>query len=159
MGRDTNTGARGVRAPGVRMSIWSGAAVALLTAAALVWSSARGAAPDPGTPEGVVRSYLTAVIEGRSGEALSLLSDRLQRECPREMRYLRDVPYRVEWLGTALDGPAAYVDVRVTEGRWFDRRENEYHFTLVSEGGEWRITSQEWPWRRCSEERLDWGAE
>ena len=44
------------------MSIWSGAAVALLTAAALVWSSVRGAAPDPGTPEGVVRGYLAAVM-------------------------------------------------------------------------------------------------
>lgn len=131
--------------------------MALLTAAALVWSSVRGAAPDPGTPEGVVKGYLAAVIDGRSGEALSLLSDRLQRKCPRERQsYLRDVPYRIEWLGTALDGPTAYVDVRVTEGRLFDRRENEYFFTLVSEGGEWRITRQEWPWRRCSE-RLDWG--
>lgn len=146
---------------GNRILLWTGAVVGVLLAAAAAVTYTRDAALDPETPEGVVQSYLSAMIDGRRGKARTYLSDRLRRECVMESSYyLRDGPYRIEWLGTNIEGRTAYVDVRVTEEWLLEPSSSHYPLFVLAyqeegeDGGSWRITHQDWPWHRCSEDFL-----
>ena len=146
---------------GNRILLWTGAVVGVLLAAAAAVTYTRDAALDPETPEGVVQSYLSAMIDGRRGKARTYLSDRLRRECVMESSYyLRGGPYRIEWLDTTIEGRTAYVDVRVTEEWLLEPSSSHYPLFVLAyqeegeDGRSWRITHQDWPWRRCSEDFL-----
>lgn len=146
---------------GNRILLWTGAVVGVLLAAAAAVTYTRDAALDPETPEGVVQSYLSAMIDGRRGKARTYLSDRLRRECVLESSYyLRDGSYRIEWLDTNIEGRTAYVDVRVTEEWPLEPSSARYPLFVLAyqeegeDGGSWRITHQGWPWHRCSEDFL-----
>ncbi len=152
------------RSSGNRILLWAGAVIGVLLAAAAAVTYTRDVALDPETPEGVVQSYLSAVIDGRRGKARTYLSDRLRTEwteCVLESSYyLRDGSYRIEWLGTNIEGQTAYVDVRVTEERMLEPDSAHYRLFVLAyqeegaDGGSWRITRQDWPRRRCSEDFL-----
>lgn len=144
---------------GNRVLLWAGVLTGVLLAAAAAVTFTRDAALDPETPEGVVQSYLSAMIDGRRGKARTYLSDRLRRDCFLESSYyLRDGSYRIEWLDTNIEGQTAYVDVRVTEERFLEPSSSHYQlFVLVyqeagEDGGSWRIIHQNWPRHRCSED-------
>lgn len=154
-------GGGAARSSGNRILLWAGAVIGVLLAAAAAVTYTRDVALDPETPEGVVQSYLSAMIDGRRGKARTYLSDRLRSECVMESSYyLRDGSYRIEWLGTSIEGQTAYVDVRVTEERMLEPDSAHYPLFVLAyqeegeDGGSWRITRQDWPRRRCSEDFL-----
>jgi len=149
------------RSSGNRILLWAGAVIGVLLAAAAAVTYTRDVALDPETPEGVVQSYLSAMIDGRRGKARTYLSDRLRTECVMESSYyLRDGSYRIEWLGTSIEGQTAYVDVRVTEERMLEPDSAHYPLFVLAyqeegeDGGSWLITRQDWQRRRCSEDFL-----
>ena len=156
--RDGPTAERSL-SPDARIVVWAGAALALLVLVAVAFTFVPRPQFDPATPEGVVQRYLQAVVEGRRTEARSYLSDRLQRECePGFPRYTSRDAYRIELMESVVDGSTAEVHVMVAEqdGGLFDYYyEFSVSYSLVSTGGGWRITDQEWPWYGCSEPMLD----
>lgn len=145
--------------PDTRIILWSGITIVVLVAVAVAFTFVRSPRLDPATPEGVVQSYLEAVVEGRRADARSYLSERLQRDCdPGFPRHVAQEAYRIEWIDTVVDGPEARVEVLVAEQDLgiFDSYYDFYtSFTLRSVGDAWRITDQEWPWYSCSEPMLD----
>ena len=129
--------------------------VAVVAILALVVVFTRGAPTvlDPSTPEGVVQSYSQAVItEDRSG-ATDLLAKDVRDNCERADPYSSS-GVRVTLVSTKVTGDNAVVRVAVSSnsgGGAFggSEYESESTFTLVQEGGSWKIESAPWELTIC----------
>lgn len=109
---------------------------------------------DPGTPEGIVQSYLTAVLDRRSDDAASYLAS--DSSCTPEHFDTAWIGQgaRVDLIDVAVTDATAKVDVRVTidNGEPFGGGYGEDHaYRLVQEAGKWRITGIPWPLYGCGE--------
>ncbi len=108
---------------------------------------------DPSTPEGVVQTYVRAVLDKDDEAAMALLAD--ETECE-PIRFGRsgDDSIRVTLGKVEIDGDRATVDVRITTsggGSPFDRWEYSEtdSFTLTRQGGEWLIKTLPWRFVIC----------
>jgi phage tail protein X len=128
--------------------------VAVLAVVAAVLSATRPVADyAPGTPEGVVQSYLSAVLDGDPQQAAGLLAE----DSPCAIDDL-DQAYtpegvRVVLRDTRVTGDTAQVrvDVVTPSGGPLDGSEysEEHTFRLTRSGGGWRIEGSPWPMYAC----------
>lgn len=107
---------------------------------------------DPSTPAGVVQTYLSAVLEGRTAEAAALL-DPSSGCSARDL----DTTYlppsaRIDLIDARETGDTAQVRVHVEQstgdpfgGTWGEDRT----FRLTRVAGAWRITGVPWPLGGC----------
>lgn len=133
-----------------------GATVLLVVVALIVVFTRGAAAPvDPASPEGVVQSYVTAVLAGNEQEAAALLTTEAVKDC-----HVGDVfdrgDMRVTLLSTRFEGPGASVLVSITETRVsgpFGANENSYEdsFALVRRQDSWAIDTVPWPLLTCTD--------
>jgi hypothetical protein len=134
---------------------------AALVAASLIVGAVAGAlrAParlPPGSPEQAVQAYLGAVLDGDHGEAAGHLTAEAARRCSVSAFRQAWVP---EGLTAELDGVRlrdGQADVRVrlrtaTDPFALDDFTSTETFTLVDEGGTWRLTGSPWPLYSCPE--------
>lgn len=111
---------------------------------------------DPGTPEGVVQSYLQAVFDEDYSQAREYLAPALARRCT-------VADFRDSWvppsMAASLDGTrevddGVEVDVRLRQvqgpdplgGGGYEQTET---FELIDVDGLWRITGRPWPVDVC----------
>lgn len=144
------------------VALWTlvGVVAVALVAGALAGALREPAALDPGSPEGVVQAYVSAVLDRDYPTAAEYLSAETAERC--EPRGFEDA-YVAEGLTATLedvsvDGDEAVVRVRMREpagppllggGGGIT---SEERFLLVVEDGDWKLTEQPWPLFWCPEE-------
>lgn len=136
-----------------------GGLVAVVLVAGAVAGALRGPARlDPDSPEGAVQGYLEAVLDEDYELAAGYFSQDLAREC--SASDFRDA-FVDESLTVTLD------DVRLGDGRADVRvrframagdaplgapdYSYEENFTVVDEGGAWRLHEEPWPIHFCGD--------
>lgn len=132
--------------------------VAVLVVAALVAVFARGATQqlDPGTPQGVVQQYASAVLAGDFDTARELHSaDRDSPEACDEWSPSPQSDTRLTLVRTVVTGDRATVTVNITQsyGGPFGG-DSGYHddFALERSGeGTWYVVQAPWEFQVCSE--------
>ena len=142
------------------VGIGIGAAVVLALATIVISALVREPASlDPDTPEGVVGSYVTALIDERWADARSHLDEELRDRCdPSELARARvDDVSRVSIDDVTTTNGSAIVDVTITHSSLNDPLnpsswDQELSYTLVREDGRWVVDEIGWPYPPC---RLD----
>ncbi len=142
-----------------RALLWVlGGLVLVMLLVGVIVGAARGpAALDPQSPEGVVQSYITAVLDHDYGLAAGYLSEATAQRCPAWT-------FRDTWVPDDL---VADLDaVRIRDGRAEVRVQLRQTaeplpfdfgsvdpsietFVLSDEDGPWRITDDPWPLLNC----------
>lgn len=145
------------RRPGVALWVLAGLAASALLVGAVVGALRGPADLDPDSPEGVVQAYLQAVLEEDYAEATGYFAAETADRCGSEA-------FADEWLddwqtadleGVGMRGEEAQVTVRfrspsappsVPAHSGYGMSQT---FTLVEEGGAWRLTETPWPLSHC----------
>ena len=128
--------------------------IALIAASIMISSNQEDAQYSTSTPEGVVQTYLKAVIEGKHDQAASLFAS--GSECDAadiDRTYISD-SLRVNLVSTEIEGDSAYVriEANMNSGALFDDGYTEPHtYRLKRESGNWRIEGIPWPIWDCGE--------
>ena len=109
---------------------------------------------DPASPEGVVQTYLSAVLDRRSDDAAALLAK--GSSCTAEHFDTAWIGQgaRVDLVDSTITGDTAKVDVRVefSSGDPFGGTYGEDHaYRLLRENGQWHINGIPWPLYGCGE--------
>jgi hypothetical protein len=109
----------------------------------------------PGTPEGVVQSYLEAVIAGDHQEAVRFLAPDSSCEVSDLDRAAVQQEVRAVLRETEIDGEDARVDVdlALSSGDLFagDEYTEKHTFRLTRSDDTWLITGMPWPMYDCEE--------
>ena len=140
-----------------------GIASAVVLALAIIVISALAREPvsfDPDTPEGVVQSYVTALIEERFSDARSHLDEELRDRCDAsELARARveDVSRVSIDDVTTTDDSSSIVEVTITHSSLNDPLnpsswDQGLSYTLIREGDRWVVDEIGWPFPPC---RLD----
>lgn len=131
--------------------------IVLLVVMALVLVLTRGATSpaDPRSPEGVVQSYLTALLAGDDATAISLVQPGTLNDCP-SWDILDEGNLRVSLVSSTTSGTNATVNVSIsnTLGNGpFDLGNSGYQdsFSLMKSNDTWVISSAPWPLLACSD--------
>lgn len=133
--------------------------IALIAVAAVFVAIQDPAEFDPGTPEGVVQSYLVAVLDDDAEAAHALLTPELQARCDIEDlddRYYHEEDRRITLVESDINADRATIEVKFTatynEGP-FGYSESSYEetFRLTRNDGSWQISRAPWPYYRCPE--------
>lgn len=102
---------------------------------------------DPTTPEGVVQTYVQAVMTDDAGSAEAVLTAKAARACT-DFPVRTNQIQRVRIADSAVNDDRAVVDVRIT---WepYDAFSSEWtedgSFRLVEKDGIWTIDEVPWP--------------
>lgn len=134
--------------------------VVLATFSAVVASRRDASVLDPTGPVAAVRSFVSAVVDGRTDDAARWLDPK--GECgPEDLVYGfitpgQSPPARVELVGTSTEGSTATVEVVIRLGgdEMGPFGTSEYSeratYSLRSVYGAWRLTGTPWPIESCS---------
>jgi hypothetical protein len=128
--------------------------VLVVVALAVVFSRGAPEPLDEASPAGVVQRYSTAVIDGDVSTAETYLTDSARTAC-RGSFSGEPRPARVVLVSTTERDQSATVKVSIvnsSQGGPFGPSEYEMEdvFTLVKEGGNWRISQAPYPLMACS---------
>lgn len=139
------------------LAIVVAAIVVIASVAAVVASQRDEPTYDPATPEGVVQSYLRAVIDGDEDEALAHLDPTAGCDWDDADTFGIDVS-RAVLLASDVEGDEARVEVELVfeaGGGPFDPYEysQEETFRLVQGEAGWLITDEPWPFFFCGDDR------
>lgn len=123
----------------------------LAIAGGAVLASQRDATPlDPASPEGVVQTYLTAVLAGDDDAALATFSEELRASCDTGFGTSRSDATRVVLRDTTIDGDSATVVVTIQVSTDpFDEYSYEERISLAAGAGGWEIDRIPWPYFGC----------
>ena len=144
------------RQPNRVLAIVAGLVVLVAVVAAVVAANRQPVTYDRGTPQGVVQSYLGAVVAGDHAEAAGYLAP--GGPCDVVDLDRSSVPdgIRVVLRDTKVDGDRAQVmvDVVTTSGDLFGGSEysEPQTFRLGRTGQEWRVQGVPWPMYDCVKE-------
>lgn len=131
-----------------------GLSTLLLIVSALISSNREPNALPSGSPESVVQSYLTAIIEGRNDTATEYFSSTSQCDATDiDRAYVSDT-LRVNLVRSNISGDSAYVriDANSGSGGLFDDGYVESHtYRLIKESTGWKIAGIPWPLWDCGE--------
>ncbi|WP_024288067.1 hypothetical protein [Cellulomonas sp. KRMCY2] len=147
-----------INRPSAVLATLVGVVAILAVAAAVVVANRDAPALDAASPEGVVQTYLEAVLAGDDDEAFDLVSSTAGCDASDvSTAYLPDT-LRVVVLGTEVDGDEAVVRVDVTEnpgnGLFEDSGwSHEERFSLRRTGGVWQIEASPWLLFGCTGEK------
>ncbi len=128
-------------------------AVVVILALVVVFTRGAPAVLDPSTPEGVVQSYTQSVIAGDRPGAMELLTQDIRENCERSDSYTTS-GLRLTLVSTTVTGDNAVVRVSISSnsgGGPFGGSDYEFEgtFTLVLEGGYWKIDTAPWELTVC----------
>ena len=109
---------------------------------------------DPNSPEGVVQTYMQAVVDHDTEAALSLLEPGTKCTISNFQQTYYDRSSRVTLVDVNTTGDRATVHVRIEHsngdpfgGTW----DEEQYFQLLRTGEAWRILGTPWPVYSCGE--------
>lgn len=129
--------------------------LALVAAFAVVGAlvaNSRQITVDPSSPEGVVQSYLRAVIDGDGPRAVEYLEPQSKCTADDFTRYQVTNISEVRLVESDINGSDAKVAVDLEMGGnglmgdvWRDRQ----NFALKNIDGQWRISGTPWPMFEC----------
>jgi len=128
--------------------------VALIATSILISTNQQDRQYSTTTPEGVVQTYLKAVIEGKHDQAASFFV--AESECDAadiDRAYVSD-SLRVNLVSSEIEGDSAYVkiDANMNSGALLDDGYTESHtYRLKRESGSWRLEGIPWPVWDCGE--------
>lgn len=108
---------------------------------------------DPGSPEGVVQTYLEAVSHGDNDKAAGYLAQGSGCDAADLDRAGSIGQLRVDLLGTSVTGDTALVRISVTRtdgGPFADTTGEEHVLRLRRTGPDWRLTGLPWPLFDCT---------
>lgn len=113
---------------------------------------------DPATPEGVVQTYVRAVLDEDDEAAAALLVSDWDCEVDPFPRFSGNESVRISLGSVEYKDDRAFVEVRITTSGGsapFDRYEwtEEDRFILEQEPAGWRIDSAPWRFMICMEEK------
>lgn len=125
----------------------------VLTALVLVLVRGAVATPDPRSPEGVVQSYVTAVLAGDQKQTAALLTPQASKDCPAGTVITPD-SVRVALVSSTTAGNTATVGVSITNtpaSSPLDLGNSGYAdtFTLVKQQDSWVINTVPWSLLAC----------
>ena len=128
----------------------------VLTALALVLIRGATATPDPRSPEGVVQSYITAVLAGDQKQAAALLTPKASMDCP-VGNVNNPESMRIALVSRSTSGNTATVEVSITDtpaSSPLDLGNSGYAdtFNLVRQEGRWVINTVPWSLLACDTE-------
>jgi len=127
--------------------------IAAIVVIALVVVFTRGgpADVDPTTPEGVVQSYSRAMVDSDFESARDFLSSKLLDNCDRaEPNTIQGL--RMTVISSTISEETAVVRVSMERGSGEfggSGYTSEEAFTMVREGGQWKIVSTPWELTLC----------
>jgi hypothetical protein len=107
---------------------------------------------DRNTPQGVVQSYLSAVLSGKTEEASKYLSPKSNCQVSDLDRAFVTNTSRVDLIKTDIYGTTAQVRVNVefpSEGPVFNTQYEEHSLRLIRTDGKWLLTGIPWPLYDC----------
>lgn len=149
MERSGNRGANGILAT-IAILI-----IALITTSILISNNQEDKQFATTTPEGVVQTYLEAVIEGKHDQAASLFVAGSECDAADIDRAYISESLRVNLVSSEIEGDSAYVkiDANMNSGALFDDGYTESHtYRLKRENGNWRLEGIPWPVWDCNED-------
>lgn len=135
------------------LAIVVGVVVVLALVVAVLSANRPVAAYDEGTPEGVVQSYLTAVLKGDNDQAATYFAPASACDVSDLDRASVADSAQVYLVDTEVDGDSARVQVQLVMGGGgpFDTSEysedQAFRLTRSTEG--WRLTGTPWPLWDC----------
>ena len=144
-----------VRPEGVLVGL---VAVVLLVAGAAVLVTGRRDAPerDPDSPDGVVLSYIDAMLDDDADAAAVVLSKESDCDVPDLVGAYHPDSARIVVDDVEVDGAEATVVVEVSDIEGDGPMSSEYthteRFSLQREEGAWRIVDARWPYTWCVNE-------
>lgn len=127
----------------------------VLTALVLVLVRGAVATTDPRSPEGVVQSYVTAVLAGDAKQAESMLTPQASKDCP-IANVFTPGSMRVTLLSSTASESTATVEVSITDtpaSSPLNLGNTAYSdtFTLVKQEDHWVINAVPWSLLSCEE--------
>lgn len=134
------------------LAVIGGAIVVIGIIVASLASSWTVAERDPKSPEGVVQSYLTAILDRDSKAALALLEGDTTCTIEQFDQNYVDREVTINLMDVDVNGEDATVQVSIehSNGDPFGGTWNEEQFLrLVRSGDTWRITGSPWPVYNC----------
>jgi hypothetical protein len=130
-----------------------GAVALVAIVAGVLAATRREPVYDRGTPEGVVQTYLAAVVEDHHDEAASFLAPESRCSVADLDRSHLPDGIRVVLRSVEVDQNSARVEVDVTSpsGDLIGSPETSvrYTFHLTRSAGPWRLTGEPWPMSGC----------
>lgn len=128
----------------------------VLTALVLVLVRGASATPDPRSPEGVVQSYVTAVLAGDQKKAAALLTPKASTDCP-VGNVVNPESMRVVLVSSSTSGNTATVEVSITDtpaSSPLDLGKSGYKdtFSLVKQQDDWIINTVPFSLLSCEAE-------
>lgn len=133
-----------------------GLLVAALVVGVVVAATRAPVRLDPESPEGVVQSYLEAVLDRDYGRAAEYLSAETAERCPpslfREAWIPDDVVADLDEVRLRDENADVRVQIRTTaEPLPFEALDTSIEtFVLIDEDGSWRIDGAPWPLYSCT---------
>ena len=130
--------------------------LALIAVSIFVSSNRNETQYSQSSPEGVVQSYLKAVIEGKHDRAASFFTADSECDASDIDRSYVSETLRVNLVSSEINGDTAYVkiDANSNSGALLDEGYTETHtYRLVREGGSWRLAGIPWPLWDCGESK------
>ena len=127
--------------------------IAAIVVIALVVVFTRGGPPDvdPTTPEGVVQSYSRAMVDSDFESARGLLASELLGDCDRaDPNTIQGL--RMTVISSTINDDKAVVRVSMERGSGEfggSGYTSEEAFTMVREGGMWKVVSTPWELTLC----------
>ena len=120
----------------------------------MVFSATRSVVTlNPGTPQGTVQAYLSAVFAGKNVKAAELLAPESGCKVQDLDRAYVIKSARVDLVRTEIDGESAQVWVRVeipTSGPFESFMTEDHTFRLNRVNGGWLLTGIPWPLYNCA---------
>ncbi|MCW4384976.1 hypothetical protein OH146_04225 [Salinibacterium sp. SYSU T00001] len=135
--------------------------IALLVVLAIAAVLLRGGEDslEPGSPEGVVQEFASAMIDGDRERARALVSDEAFDDCGGFGGPLPEPGTRVTLRGVSTGESSASVRVGISTGSSGDVFGGSYEesgeFVLVRDGSQWQVSQTPWRFDLCSLEEVE----
>lgn len=136
--------------PNLVLAVVAGLVVALAVVAWLVAGRREPPRLDPTTPEGVVQTYILALVDGDDAAAVASLDPKLGCRAPLPVTYLMR-PVSLTLVSSRATGQDAVVVFDVTEygDSLFDSWSHRETFNLSRSDSAWLISGTPWPIYGC----------
>lgn len=143
------------RSSNLVLAVFAVLVLALAVVAAVASSRQDAAAPDTSTPEGVVQTYVAAIIRGDDETAVAQLDPSLGCTAPLQETWAPDSA-SVSVVSSTAAAQTATVVVDIDGGSggaplFVDPSSHRETFSLIRHSGRWVISGEPWPIYSCKD--------